>query len=125
MIRNKRFGSCGKGNFTPFHRVHLAMSGEVVNELNNVICNCDVDVNPAKINEGNAEIIQRCLNEYDALADIADAVPQFLNWLQQMFPDKPLFFGGNDLKSIALQNLETAMEKLNKVQAEATQPEWE
>lgn len=54
-------------NRTPFKQVHRAMSGEIVNEFNHVICNCDNDVNPKAINQGNAAYLEMVLNSHQAL----------------------------------------------------------
>jgi hypothetical protein len=72
MRHNKTFGKNG-GNHTPFHGVHLANSGEIVNELNAPICCIDIDGVPPIIREGNADMLLRVLNGYDALLQVAQA----------------------------------------------------
>ena len=72
MRHNKTFGKNG-GNHTPFHGVHLGNSGEIVNELNVPICCIDIGGTPSIIREGNADMLLRVLNGYDALLEVAKA----------------------------------------------------
>lgn len=67
-MKNKSFGiTDGVSSHTPFHQVHQAMSGEIVNELNSPICTVEIDDVPSKTRKDNAAVIIRCLNNHDQM----------------------------------------------------------
>jgi hypothetical protein len=78
MKTNKTFGSCSGPNRTPFHQVHLAKSMEIVNELGNPICSVEIDDIPKAIQSGNAQTVLTCLNQHDALLEVAMAAKHHL-----------------------------------------------
>lgn len=64
----------GTHNFTPFKQVHLAKSGEIVNEMNMTLCSVEIDDVPQTVQIGNANIILLCLNNHAALVEALEAL---------------------------------------------------
>lgn len=88
-MKNKSFGiTDGKSCHTPFHQVHLAQSGEIVNELNSPICSVEIDEIPTKSRRDNAGIIMRCLNSHDDMVQTLEFILGFL-----YDPEKPMIQG--------------------------------